>query len=262
MLKTVFTKVMWVGRTTTFVVGLAVILALTVGVATTATAAKAPAFKLGVANTVKAVSSMVGSVAGPVLRLDNNNAADPSATALDLQVEPGMAPMTVSSDGKVDNLNADKLDGKDSTAFGIQTAHASNRAANCDNNPDPTTNFNECAPVTVTVPAGKQYIVSVWSSFSAKGGASNQDVVYCAAGKGSGISITNPCVTPFGAQNTVTVEADQFTAAASSGDTVTLNQGTYTFFTAIKPQAQFADPFVNDEVITKVLVRDASSSLP
>jgi hypothetical protein len=37
--------------------------------------------------------------------------------ALDLQVEPGKAPIKVNSGTKVTNLNADKVDGKDSTAF-------------------------------------------------------------------------------------------------------------------------------------------------
>lgn len=259
-MNTVLTKVKWVGRATTFAVGLAVILALILGFATNALAAKkAPAVLKNVADqAVTAVTGLKGSLTGAIVKLDN----DGSGTALQLEVQPGNAPMTVNSDGKVTNLNADKLDGKDSTAFGIKTAHASARAINCDNNPDPISTFNECAPVTVTVPAGKQYIVSVWSSFSAKGGASNQDVVYCSAGKGSGIELANPCVSPFGAQNKVTVEANQFTASSSSGDTVTLNQGTYTFFTAIKPTAEFADPGGNDEVITKVLVRDSSNSLP
>jgi hypothetical protein len=47
-----------------------------------------------------------------MLRIDNNNAGA-NATALDLRVEPGKAPMTVDSDAEVANLNADKLDGHD-----------------------------------------------------------------------------------------------------------------------------------------------------
>ena len=38
MTRTIFSKVMWVGRVTVFLVGLAVILALTVGLASTALA--------------------------------------------------------------------------------------------------------------------------------------------------------------------------------------------------------------------------------
>jgi hypothetical protein len=51
---------------------------------------------------------------GPMQRLTNNN-ADTDDTALDLRVEPGEAPMTVNSSTRVANLNADLLDGKNST---------------------------------------------------------------------------------------------------------------------------------------------------
>lgn len=112
-MKSVFGRVVWVGRATVFLVGLAVVLALTVGLASTAFAAKAPALKLGVQNTAKAVTSVVGTLAPPILRLDNNGAGP----ALDLQVEPGQAPMTVNSDQRVDNLNSDRLDGKSSEEF-------------------------------------------------------------------------------------------------------------------------------------------------
>ncbi len=111
-------KVMLVGRATTFTVGLAVILALTVGLASTALAGTGigARFQLGQTNTVNAVTKLVGTVAGPSLQLDNNS-ADANATALDLQVEPGKAPMKVNSDARVANLNSDKLDNLDSSAF-------------------------------------------------------------------------------------------------------------------------------------------------
>jgi hypothetical protein len=118
MTKKIFKKVMFVGRATTFLVGLAVILALTAGLASTALAGTGVGarFDLGKVNTVNAITKLVGSVAGPSLQIDNNNAGA-SATALDLQVEPGKAPMSVNSDGRVANLNADKIDGQDSGAF-------------------------------------------------------------------------------------------------------------------------------------------------
>ena len=47
----------------------------------------------------------------------DNNSTDASATALDLQVEAGKAPMKVNSATQVANLNADKLDGQDASAF-------------------------------------------------------------------------------------------------------------------------------------------------
>src|SRR5919107_4821976 len=118
MTRTIFSKVMWVGRATKFMVGLAVILALTVGLASTALAGTGVGarFQLGQTNTVNAVTKLVGSVAGSSLQIDNNS-TDANATALDLQVEPGKAPMKVNSDTKLANLNSDKLDGKDSAVF-------------------------------------------------------------------------------------------------------------------------------------------------
>jgi hypothetical protein len=92
--------------------------ALTVGAASTALAGNnsAPALKLGIQNTANAVTKLVGSVAGPSVQVDNNS-ADAAATALELQVEPGKAPMKVNSDTQVANLNADKVDNLDSSAF-------------------------------------------------------------------------------------------------------------------------------------------------
>jgi hypothetical protein len=65
---------------------------------------------------VNAITKLVGSVAGPSLQIDNNS-ADANATALDLQVESGRAPMKVNSSAKVANLNSDKLDNLDASAF-------------------------------------------------------------------------------------------------------------------------------------------------
>jgi hypothetical protein len=113
MLANTTKKVMLVGKATTFMVGLAVILALTVGLASSALAGTGvgATFNLGKTNTVNAITKLAGSVVGPSLTIDNNS-ADPSATALDLQVEPGKAPMKVNSGTKVPNLNSDTVDGK------------------------------------------------------------------------------------------------------------------------------------------------------
>jgi hypothetical protein len=112
MLKSATSKVMWLGRATVFVVGLAVILALTVGLASTALAGSGvgATFNLGKTNTVSAISKLVGSVAGPSLLIDNNS-TNSAATALDLQVEADKTPMKVNSGTKVANLNVDKLGG-------------------------------------------------------------------------------------------------------------------------------------------------------
>ena len=114
MIKIVFSKVMWVGRATVFTVGLAVTLALMLGIATVALAAvPGDPFKLGRINTINTISTLVGSASSPMLRIDNNG----SGVALDLQVEPGKAPMKVNSGTKVANLNSDTVDGYDSFDF-------------------------------------------------------------------------------------------------------------------------------------------------
>lgn len=98
MLRSVVSRVMWVGRATVFLVGLAVILALIFGIASTAFGANGKPFLLGKKNVASAVSSLVKRGAGPALKL---------------QVGSG-PPMAVNSSKKVANLNADKLDGLDS----------------------------------------------------------------------------------------------------------------------------------------------------
>jgi hypothetical protein len=92
---------------------LAVATALTLGTASAALAGSGVGgvFNLGKTNTVNAITTLVGSVTGPSLRLDNNS-TNSAATALDLQVEPGKTPMKVNSTTKVANLNADRLDDK------------------------------------------------------------------------------------------------------------------------------------------------------
>ena len=73
-MKTAIEKVTWVGWATVFTVGLAVVLALTVGLATTALAAvPGDPFKLGKLNTVNQISQLVGSTASSMLRIDNNS---------------------------------------------------------------------------------------------------------------------------------------------------------------------------------------------
>jgi hypothetical protein len=112
-------KVMWVGRATVFLVGLAVVLGLLFGLAATAlagTGVGAP-FNLGQKNIVNAISRLVGKVDGPMLLVDNNSAGT-KATTLTLNTEAGKSPMKVSSNAATaTNLSADKFDGQDSTAF-------------------------------------------------------------------------------------------------------------------------------------------------
>ena len=118
MLRSVGSKVAWVGRTASMVFGLALVLALVFGAASMAFGANGQAWILGQNNAATAVTKLAGAagVDGPMLQLINND-ADANDTALDLRVQVGEAPMRVNSDTKVADLNADQLDGKDQSAF-------------------------------------------------------------------------------------------------------------------------------------------------
>lgn len=116
-MRTIIGKVMWVGRATIFMVGLAVILALVVGVASTALGATGTNFILGKNNGATTMSKLTANVAGPTLQLVNRS-TDAAATALNLGVASGKPPMSVNaSAGTATNLSADELDGKDSAQF-------------------------------------------------------------------------------------------------------------------------------------------------
>jgi len=105
------------GRAAVFVVGLSVILALVFGVATTAVGATGGNFVLGKANMATTASKLTASVAGPALTLVNNS-TEAAATALNISVAEGKAPIKVNaSAGTATNLSADKIDGKDSSEF-------------------------------------------------------------------------------------------------------------------------------------------------
>jgi hypothetical protein len=115
-MKTIFSRALWVGKGAVFLVGLAVTLALVVGVASAAFGANGDAWRIGRANVATATTTLGGSlgVNGPMLRLVNNNAGA-NDTALDLRVQAGEAPLRVNSNTRVNNLNADLLDGLDSS---------------------------------------------------------------------------------------------------------------------------------------------------
>jgi hypothetical protein len=120
MLRSAISKVMWVGRATVFMVGLAVILAVVLGVATMAFAANGDPWRLGRNNVATAITSLGGSsgVDGPMVRLTNNNGGT-NDTALSLNVQSGEAPLTVNSSQQVANLNADRLDNRDASQIGV-----------------------------------------------------------------------------------------------------------------------------------------------
>ena len=111
MIRSALSKVAWMARATTTVVGLAIMLALVFGVATSAMGANGGNLILGkVNNAATAVTGLVGNVNGTAMQVSNPN-ADANDTALTLNVQAGEAPMRVNSAAKVANLNADKLDG-------------------------------------------------------------------------------------------------------------------------------------------------------
>jgi hypothetical protein len=95
MIGQTFRKVAWIGRAATFCVGLAVVLAVTLGVAATALAAvPGDPFKLGRLNAVDRLTTLTGSVAGPSLRVENNG----GGPALALKASAGGPPLTVGAD--------------------------------------------------------------------------------------------------------------------------------------------------------------------
>ncbi len=151
------------------------------------------------------------------------------------------------------NRNADTLDSYDSRTFGIRTYQATAAAHDCDT---PHT-WNQCAKVTIDVPDGRHYMVSVWSSFSAKApGFTSREVSYCSGIDGG--SFSTSCLAN---ANKVRVHG-YFTAASSSGELFSpLGAGRYTFYTGINPSDAF-DAVFGSTVITKVMVRYAYGPQP
>jgi hypothetical protein len=190
MIRSAVNKVVWMARATTVVVGLAIMLGLIFGVATSAFGANGGNFILGsLNNTATAITKLTGTVGGgPALQVSNPSTATGS-TALDLQVATGKAPMKVNSGTKVSNLNADKLDGKDSTALGVtmKTAHGPTGSGigGCAN----PGIWSACAPVTVKVPTGKQYHVTVLSSLAVQSDEGS-GVLYCPAIQGGSFGLS------------------------------------------------------------------------
>jgi hypothetical protein len=73
-------------------------------------------FILGNANTASSKSTLSAPIADKALQVTNTSTGV-GATALGLSVASGHTPFTINSGAKVANLNADKLDNKDSAAF-------------------------------------------------------------------------------------------------------------------------------------------------
>jgi hypothetical protein len=92
------------------------LVALFVALGGTTYAATGGNFILGNPNDADATTSLSAPVAGKALQVTNNSTAAGS-TALGLRAAIGHPPFTTNSPIKVTNLNADRLDGLDSTAF-------------------------------------------------------------------------------------------------------------------------------------------------
>jgi hypothetical protein len=110
LMKTTLRKLWRLTRTTSTIVGLAVMVGLVAGVASLAVAQKLPSG---------------GTTASPLFKAVENTAATTTTlinsgrgAAMSMHVQPGNAPLTVNDDaGTATNLSADTVDGKDSTAF-------------------------------------------------------------------------------------------------------------------------------------------------
>lgn len=105
------------------------LLSLFVALSGVAVAANGGSFVLGQSNTATANTSLSAPVAGgKALQLTNNDTSNAASTALGLTVASGHAPFTVNTGIKVTSLNADKIDGIDSTGFLPKTGTAANAA--------------------------------------------------------------------------------------------------------------------------------------
>ncbi len=115
MLRTLIARLLWLGRLTSALFGLVLLLGVALGLGTAALAAvPGDPLKLGQVNTINALTSLTGRSGTALLKLDNNGAGP----ALAVQVEPGKPPLTVNAGAaKATNLNADKLDGLDAGGF-------------------------------------------------------------------------------------------------------------------------------------------------
>jgi hypothetical protein len=125
MIRSAASKVMWVGRATVFLMGLALMLALVLGVASKALGANLDNFIIGngLSDTVNNIATlptrltMQGVDPGPALQVTQQG-TNAGVSGIGVTVPSGKAPITVSTGaGKATNLNADKLDGKNATAF-------------------------------------------------------------------------------------------------------------------------------------------------
>jgi Phage Tail Collar Domain len=92
------------------------VIALFVALGGAGMAATGGNFILGKANSATSTTSLSAPIGGRALQVSNTSTAA-GATALGLTAAAGHAPLTVNTKVKVANLNADTLDGMDSSGF-------------------------------------------------------------------------------------------------------------------------------------------------
>lgn len=135
-MQTAMKKTIRLGRATMLAIGVGVSLALVLGLTTVALAAvPGDPFKLGQLNAVNAASSLVGSVNGAMLGIENQSPGSKGAKApaLSLKVAPNNPPLTANPEaGTATGLSADELDGKDSTSFATGTNGKAKDSFNAD----------------------------------------------------------------------------------------------------------------------------------
>src|SRR5215472_7400189 len=124
-------------------------------------------FNLGQTNRVNAQTTLRGSVNGRSLQLTNTG----SGPALGITVGAGKAPLVVSAKaGKAINLNADKLDGHDSSYFaskGFSTGFT-------DSNPVTLTSAGENHTLmTLAVPVGHYIVIARLQGITGTDGGGN-----------------------------------------------------------------------------------------
>lgn len=153
-MRTAASNVMWVGRATVFLVGLAVILALLFGTASTALGANGKPFLLGKKNVATAVSTLIKRGAGPALRL---------------KVASGQPPLVANAAaGKATNLNADKIDGQDIAQIGVNGLQRVEAES--------VENSVSSKQATAICPSGKVVVGTGFDVFGGKSGTSpNQE---------------------------------------------------------------------------------------
>jgi hypothetical protein len=94
------------------------VIATVVALASSGTAAAVSYLVVGATNTASTTTTLKSAHDGAVLQLTSTNATGTKVRALGITVPAGRAPIKVSAGaGKAKNLDADKLDGLDQSAF-------------------------------------------------------------------------------------------------------------------------------------------------